>query len=265
MSPATTRFLDLRATGPVSFSSATHSFGSDVVFGGEIFATCLAVAARTVSTLLTPVTLSAHLVRGGIAGEDIHFEVEAVHDGRNSAVRRLTVVQEKRGQLATSTVTFRAPTDGADRSEAATRVLSPPASAGPSPFSDLWSMGQFEFSHPGAEAGKVGLDHIHPVWVRPKSTSIASSSGPELVAFISDMGVVLQAAGRGELRHSVVSTAEHTLWLHRTIDAGDWLLLDARLRNRVGALATVAIELRDSSGELIADAVQSVVVHRARC
>ncbi|HVM52973.1 MAG TPA: acyl-CoA thioesterase domain-containing protein [Acidimicrobiales bacterium] len=248
--------------GPLRFRAPTHAFGTPAVFGGQLFGLALLAASGTFDGGRCR-SITGSIVRAGVAGTPIELEVARLRDGSVQRVRRVDVRQAGRGLVATcvvSTGTSDQPIVGWSPVTDPARLGEQPAEPGPSPFRDRWKMHAFDFAHPtGAR--------YHPAWVRarvslPQTADAALDQA--LVAFVSDLGIVLAAPEPGTLRDVMPATSEHVVWFHAPVAAGEWVHVDIDEVRRTDGSALVLASLHRADGELAASVAQGVALRRRR-
>jgi acyl-CoA thioesterase-2 len=260
--------------GGTSFTAQTSRIGMGGLFGGQLMSQATQAALRTVTSGWGPQALHAFFFAPGEEGAPVQLEVTPLRDGRSSCHRR---VRLRQGELAVAEVTVVCgPPDTAATPAGGTTpgsTAAPKEVSGPSDgdeqsiFHTRWNFAGLDIRLP--ERAEDRTSRYHPVWVRAGRPAPEGPEGPAsgdpgpqwpLVAFVSDLGLVLAALEPGERRIRRAVTTDHALWFHRPPRHGQWHLLDVRLEERAGRRAVVAARIYDKDGPLVASAVQGAAI-----
>ncbi len=273
--------VGLEELGPLRFASR-HSmtdYQGGHLFGGQLIAQALAAANRTLEGKALHSAHSYYL-RVGDVNRPVEFEVEAVRDGRSFATRQVSASQDGRLLLrmmcSASTRESGAldhqaampgdvgpPEDypvmvevverfrGTDIAEAIDRMV-------PMSLAELRLVDPAHHFRPGA-GGDLR------VWFRiPSLVGIACPSMQTvMLGFLSDF-YIAYAPWRyqdGAYNHAgpKVSSLDHSVWFHRPVTCGDWLLYDMAAPSGDGAVGFASGRLYDRSGALVASSAQEVL------
>jgi acyl-CoA thioesterase-2 len=252
------------------FSAETARTGMGGLFGGQLVSQAVQAALCTVPPGWVPYALHAFFFAPGEEGAPIRLYVTSLRDGRSSGHRR---VQVRQGELEVAEVTLvcGAPDTGAQPGIGAVPLTVSGPSTGQdeqSIFQTRWTFAGLDVRLPERADDRAG--RYHPVWVRAGRPAPGGQESGEpgppwpLVAFVSDLGLVLAALEPGERRSRRAVTTDHALWFHRPPRPAQWHLLDVRLEERVGRRAVVAARIYDRDGPLVASAVQGVAISDIR-
>jgi acyl-CoA thioesterase-2 len=236
-------------------------------FGGHLMALALRAAARTVAgsgSATPPHALQARFLRPGTVGDRVHLSVERVRDGRTTSVRRVLVADLAGRLLVTVEVSFRPVGEGVDWSAPADPLVLP-ASTQPNPIVTATPLAPFEVRavHGYTRGGPVRL---HPYWARLREP-LADDPVLEacMLAVLTDIGVSGSARRPGEpmrVQRNAV-TLNHSLWVHRRIPPGAWVLVDVVPETNAGGHAFARGQVRLRDGSAVASFGQEVLLDPA--
>ncbi|QNF93235.1 acyl-CoA thioesterase II [Janibacter sp. YB324] len=281
---ATIRVEGADGVGELGASSADVFEGESIamphgrVFGGQVLAQALMAAGRTVLPEMPhrmPHSLHAYFMRPGDSDLPIRFAVERMRDGRSFSTRRVHALQHGRPILS-MTASFQDPSDGLDHQVAAPDVPSP---------DDLESIGDSysAIDHPRAKyVATRPVDHRYVdgdimmapapeqdghqrVWFR----TIAQLPHDQLtrcavLAFASDytpIDSMLRAHGLTWSEPGLTpATIDHTIWFHRPVDPGAWLLYDQESPSTRSGRGLMVGKVFTEEGVLVATIAQEAMV-----
>lgn len=217
----------------------------------------LSSAAATIQRPLVPMSMHTSFLAFGSWGS-MQADVEAVHDGRSFANRRVVLAQQDR-TIAAVDVAFHSAEEGPERQH---------RNAPDAPPAEI--LGRFETVTGGLDlmelrpvrpvaAGPVPDGRLHPYWAR-----VHEELGPSpqvnaaALAFLSDYFVIFSPfePGSGEGRTWRNYTLEHSIWFHGFTRAGQWHLFDAEPLIRSGGRYVTRGTVHDERGRLVASFVQ---------
>ncbi|MGY1739799.1 MULTISPECIES: acyl-CoA thioesterase [unclassified Blastococcus] len=258
--------LRLHPRGDAAFENEPVVDGH--LYGGYTLALAVRAAARTVAPGLLPHCVQAAFPSGGELGTPLRLDVRAVRDGRSSAVRQVTVEQGRNTPLLL-TALFHAGGPGPDWQSPQPPVPTPPEDIAPDQVR-LMGMDPFEFRPAGGNRVDAGADvyaALHPYWVRPH-LPLPDDPGlhAAVVAFVSDYMVFAasQVPGSPPPPETRGVTMDHTLWFHRPVDAGEWLLYSAEPARVCGDRGLVHGTVRTRDGSVVASFAQEVITFSPR-
>lgn len=269
--------LDLRPAGQDVFTGTHPSKNPPRTFGGQLMAQSFVAASRTLERDLPPSALTVHFINGGDIDKDIEYRVVRLRDERRFANRRVDAFQD--GTLLASTmVCYLAGGEGLEHG------IAPPDVPGPDALPTITELLQgYEKTVP------LFVDALQPIeWRYTNDPSwVMRDKGERLTynrVWVKAGGTlpddpVLHAAAMvyssdTTVLDSIITThglswgfdrifaasANHSIWFHRPVDFGDWLLYSTT--------SPVATDLRglgtghffDRAGQLVATVVQEGVV-----
>lgn len=189
------------------------------LYGGQVAAQALLAAGHTVPDGRWPHSLHAYYLRAGSAAEPVELRVERVRDGRSFSMRRVSAWQDGKEifQLAAS---FHVREPGEAHDFDPVPDAPPPGGLTPVPLGGLVSF----------EARQVPQPDRPAVWpLRFWARSTVAVPGSALLracalAYLSDASSGLAAAHDGT--SATGPTLDHAVWFHRSVDPGEWLLVD---------------------------------------
>ncbi|SEO89392.1 acyl-CoA thioesterase [Trujillonella endophytica] len=259
--------LRLHPRGDDSFQNEPLVEGH--LYGGYTLGLAVRAAARTVAPGLLPTSVHAVFPSGGELGSPLTLGVRAVRDGRSSAVRLVTVTQG-RGTPLLLTASFHVGGEGPDWQEALPPLPADPDEIAPDEVR-LMGLDPFEYRPAGrfrVDAGADVFSPLHPYWVRPHRPLPADDPGlhAAVIAFVSDYMVfsAAQVPGAPPSPETRGVTMDHTLWFHRPVDAGEWLLYSADPVRVLGDRGLVRGTVRTRDGEVVASFAQEALTFRPR-
>lgn len=248
------------------------------IYGGQLLAQALAGAGATVEGK-RPHSLHAAFVAVGDIEQPVEIAVERVRDGRSTATRTVTVVQEEQA-LLTALVAFRTPGPGSDGAGRASDGTTPEGL----PLLQTWA------AEAPSEAGQSWLRHPPPLEVRmqeaPTFLGGEAGTGPRthwmrlprnvgddpllqavLVAYASDlllMDIVFRSHphGPGVGRFAGFSV-DHAIWFHQPTRFDRWHTHEQRMAALADGNGLAQGRIHDQSGRLVASVMQEVLVFPA--
>jgi len=255
---------------------------ADRIFGGQSLAQALRAASATVSGK-APHSLHACFVQAGTAGQPVEIAVERVRDGASVATRRVNVDQGER-RLLTALVSFH---DGPELP-----ALARPAPEAPAPETlprlqdwvaeippETRTLEQRWIDQPPPLDLRIGeaptflggspSDGPRSHWLRvPRELGDDPALHPALLAYASDY-LLLDMALRSHPERLAETpftgfSLDHALWLHRPARLDRWHLYTQQTEALAGHRGLVRGSIHDAEGELVATAMQEVVVRPAR-
>ena len=262
--------LALDRRGDLAFTGSSIRFDTPAIFGGQLLAQVLFAAGHTLESERPASHLHAHFLSFGDPRRKLEFKVRRVKDGRSISVRQVEVVQEER-LLMLATVAFAQSGDGYEFC----RPM--PDRPRPTALSDDGGIGfslgtdadAFPFQVgvcPGTDAGGCNTSSI---WVRSLLDAGGSPLWQQMLfAFISDATVLQSALGPHGLAFDtpglVVATVNHTIWFHRALGLGDWILIDSECPSTGAGRAVSLAHAYSEAGELQCTVAQEGVLKGAR-
>ena len=234
-----TDLLTPEPTGEDRFRFPNGKGGWITIFGGQIVAQALAAATATVDDDKRANSLHAYFLRAGAFDLPIEATVARERDSSSFSNRRVVVSQDGRDILS-MLCSFHVPEPGPERCSIAMPDVPPPeacevvedapmmyrrTSDDPSPMTYIEAR-----SITGCQpfAARPPEPPFGMMWFRFRDAADASPAlARSMLAYASDLflvSVAMQphrgAAGRG----SVITSLDHSLYLHDNFDTAGWLL-----------------------------------------
>lgn len=224
--------------------------GSWSLYGGQVFAQALLAAGRTVAPDRLPHSAHGYFLRPGDSAAPVVFVVERDRDGRTLSARRVVAKQAGKVILNLS-ASFGVPdVDAVDETHVQMPQVEPPGRT-----QTAARVVGFEESLPA----QVPI-HSYPsrAWFRcTREVPDDRLLDHVLLAYVSDLytglGGLATSAG---MSHATVS---HTLWLHRPLRAGAWVLSEMQPRSVSHGRGFYAGRLWSQDGALVASFMQETV------
>ena len=232
------------------------------IFGGQLLAQCIVIAARTAEGKSVK-SLHATFPREGDLREPIEYRVERIQEGRTFAGRFITGWQGEKS-IFTASVSLHVEEEGLDHQCDAPSVAGPEESI-PTDLSMIpWETRVVD----GVDLAsrEVGSPHF-AFWMRAKGIGTDSIQHQALLAHATDLTMIgttlrphegLGEADSPELIHTAVTT--HTLWLHRPVRLDEWVLISQHSPSAAGARGFAQGHAFGSRGELIASFAQESMI-----
>ncbi|WP_173160129.1 acyl-CoA thioesterase [Phytohabitans suffuscus] len=222
-------------------------------FGGHVAAIGLAAAYATVAADKRVHHAHVEFLRPTTAGRITRATVHDTSDGRTLARRVVEVGHpgEKPAAVAFATFLRRDPA-GLDYQPG---PITPPPTIDDTEVVHTSPVMVRAVPQPNGSA-------LQKVWIRPRVVPLADD--PRLhdcaLLFASDLTVLwttLTVHGRDlDERHSALATTSHSVWFHRDVDLGSWLLYDQEAVSTTHGLGQASGRMWTASGDLAATVMQ---------
>ena len=232
------------------------------LFGGQIIAQALMAAARTVEKERPVHSLHSYFLRPGDPSTPAIFEVERIRDGRSFSTRRIVVIQ--RGQaIFNMDASFQIDEPGLAHS-IAMPDLPPP---------DESRLTKAMYDRPFLSLHQAPDDHTQRRENEPTQYIWLKTSGPvpadplihtALLSYESDSALL--GTSRIPHMHSVqrkqmqVASLDHSIWYHKPVDVGEWLLYSLTSPNAAHARGYSRGTIHTQSGVLVASCIQEGLI-----
>lgn len=246
--------LDVARRPDGSFAAANLANPGGRVFGGQLLAQLVVVA-----SLSSPgkQVRSIHVAfpREGALDQDVRYVATCERAGRTFDTWTIRAHQGE-STIAVAVVSTSTPAGDFDTAAA------PPGRPGPEAGTpvDLQLVPWETRACPGHELFVLpGVAGQYAFWMATEeSPGSAPWAGAALLAHVTDLVPIATALLAVEGwsiadAHQGLATAvtTHTLWFHRAVPPGTWVLFDHRLRSITGEVAAVDGEVRDRNGSLL--------------
>lgn len=243
------------------------------IYGGQLFGQACAAAGATVDAPWNLHSLHAHFIRAGDPSRKVVAAVERERDGRQFALRLVTVMQDDE-VLLRATASYHGAEPGwtsagtmpaidapealeADRETVFDRIGDLPRTIA-LPQEVLIDL---DYRLASEDAAMSSRD----IWVRTATALPESRRMREaVIAYLSDF-TLIGAALLGHRRHPGWrgirgGSLDHALWLHRDSDPADWLLYAQRGLWTGGARGLAQGMLYDRAGNQVATVMQEALI-----
>ncbi len=272
------RSLQLTSAGRDSFFA--HSLPQiRRVYGGQVIAQALLAAAATVEDPeRLPHSFHAYFMRGGDPDRPFKLHVERLRDGRSFSSRHVSASQDQK-ELLSLNASFQGAEAGLTFSGAAPDAPDPEGLR--SALEIFRSM-----DHPVAKfLGKTAAFDVRHVqsslytgpdptradsqelWMKPRNPlpqSMPQLLHRALLAYVVDQVMLeppLRATGLSWLTPGMsLASLDHSMWFHRPVDIGDWLLFVGRAISVSGGRAMADVNIFNREGNLVASAAQEGMI-----
>jgi acyl-CoA thioesterase II len=241
---------------------ARPSGGPGFLFGGLTMAMAVAGGVTTVEDGMVPLSLRCSFISFGAWGPT-HIEVERVNTSRSFAGRRLRLTQEDK-LVAAVDIGFHRPQVGPEMQDAPAPTIPvpdelfavQPVFGAQQPIDPV----EMRFLRPGPPTPR---ERVHPYWARARGP-LAKVPGAHVAAltFLSDYLVTASPFDPGTSNGDGMNcrTLEHSLWIHRSFSAANWMLFDcAPLTQSAGRYVSRGT-VHDEHSNLVASFVQEGLI-----
>jgi acyl-CoA thioesterase-2 len=238
------------------------------LYGGHLAAQALSAAAATVKSSRPPHSVHAHFLRPGRLDHPVLLKVERTREGGSFSTRRVVAEQDGEAVLV-ATASFHEVEEGLDY-ELPSAAFDPPQGpvrprgASSNPYSPLEVVQvPWEREPPGGPQ----LWSTRRMWVRSRTPLPADPVAHACaMVYVSDLAAVSAVeravAARGEA--GMRASLDHTVWVHRSLGADGWMLLDMRPVGVRGARGLAFGTVHVPDGALLASVSQEALLRPAR-
>ncbi len=268
--------LAVEQVGADEYRGHCHAGAPLQVFGGQVAAQALVAAGLTTDRAAH----SCHgtFLRRGDSRRPVTYEVERVRDGRTYSARSVSARQDST-TIFTLTASFKAPEPGHDRQSAMPDAPAPEelpdpyvwfASANPDLFGvSEWRRAVALRFVPLDDAGGrndqlVWMRAVSPLAPDPLMHAAALTYCSDLtLGSTAAIDVEPPTVLREGARRIQLASLNHAVWFHRPFRADEWLLFAQRSMSASDGRGLSMGEFWSRDGQLVASAVQEVVVRVA--
>ncbi len=242
------------------------------LYGGQIVAQALLAAGSTVDEQFVCHSLRAYFIRRGVHNQTVHYQPEALRDGRSYCTRRV-VAHQGAGAILNLEASFALP----EQSEDVELVRLPSGLPAPGAGeSSSWTPA-FERSYVPNEilaASSRDGEGRAAAWMKARGDFGDNRLLHQAaLAYLSDdlpTDAVVRShpaavAGGEEVWNSLFSASlDHSIWFHRPVSATEWHLHDFSCHTFVGGRGLSIGHIFDEAGSHIATVAQEVLLRFAR-
>ena len=229
------------------------------LFGGQIIAQSLIAAARTVADDYLLHSLHAYFLRPGGWRVLAVFEVELIRDGRSFCTRRVVVIQQG-AAIFNMDVSFHKREQGLTHQLRELSGYSPPDEQAmvdglkQRPFLSFTENYKAKLE----QAPQTPEQHV---WFKANGHApVSVLLNMALLAYQSDEALLGTARlpHRGSYEHANmrVASLDHSIWFHRPLSVGEWLLYSLDSPSSGHARGYTRGEIYTSEGVLVASCMQ---------
>ncbi|GGE08096.1 acyl-CoA thioesterase II [Aureimonas endophytica] len=275
--------LDLERIEDDLYRGISPDQGWQRVFGGQVVAQALVAAQRTVPGERPVHSLHGYFLRPGDPKRPIVYEVDRIRDGGSFTTRRVVAIQHGQA-IFTLSASFQKHEEGLAHQLPMPDVPRPDALPGGEDLARLLLDGAPEpvrryWSRPRPiEFRPVLLDHyltekklepVQRIWVRALRP-IGDDAGlnAAVLAYLSDMTLLdtaLFAHGLSVFdRRIQAASLDHSMWFHRPVDVGEWLLYAQDSPSSSGGRGLTRGSLFTEDGRLVASVAQEGLIRPVR-
>jgi acyl-CoA thioesterase II len=252
--------LQLARTTPNRFvGSAISTGGRRRLYGGQVAAQALRAASLTVPDDRIAHSIHGYFLRGGDAGQPIVFDVERDRDGGRYSARRVAASQGG-AVIFSMSCSFSGVQSNPGSQAGFQAVTAPPAESPDDLDAYQLDMGR-TFDLEARLPADLRRWYRWPprLWVRVREPL---GDDPNVqacgVVFASDLSTGLSLAPQIELV-GLVPSLDHTVWLHQSCRANNWLLVDMHPLVAGGGRGVYTGHLYDREGALVASLAQETL------
>jgi len=255
--------------GETRFLGASLPLDSPVIFGGQLLAQVLHVAAATLQDARPAHYLQASFIAGGDPAGPLDFEVRTLRDGRSTSNRQVEVSQAGR-TLLIAALSFQAVSAGYEHQIAKPAVDDPERLLAARRFLAGFSEeqgAQFPFYILACPTDADEREPVSSVWAKPRFEITTDALLHQMLfAFVSDASILQSAIQPHALKWDepglTIATMNHSLWFHRPLDISDWLLMHSVSPSTSAGRAFSTADSFSRDGTLVATIAQEGILRR---
>lgn len=262
-------FLQPEHDGEDRFCGASLPLDSPAIYGGQLMAQVLYVAATTLDTPRPAHYLQTSFIAGGDPAGSLDFAVRRLRDGKSTSNRQVEVSQEGR-ILLTAALSFQDVSEGYDHQVPMPNVEDPEALLATkkhqmSHTEDVHP--QFPFTALECPSTKESRQPQSSVWAKPRFEIPPNTLQQQMFfTFVSDASILQSALRPHALQWDepglAIATMNHSLWFHRPLDINDWLLMHSVSPSTNAGRAFSTADTFSRDGTLVATIAQEGILRR---
>ena len=270
--------LDLEPLEHNIYRGRNRDIGTGRIYGGQVLAQALAAVSRTVDEERPIHSMHGYFILPGDLAAPVVYFVDRLRDGGSFTTRRVTAIQHGRAIFNMSASFHRVET-GPEHQAPVPEVPGPEEL--PSELDLIRAMEDRipeELRPVLTQDRPLDIRPVDPVdpfrpevrepirhlWIRAVDPIHTPLQHRAILAYASDyglLGAALQPHGITWRRRDVmVASLDHSLWLHRPVDIGEWLLYSMESPVTGGARGCGRGTFYTRSGELVASVAQEGLV-----
>lgn len=260
--------LSPQALGEDRFQGSSLSFDPQTIFGGQLMAQVLGVAAATLDEPRHVHYLQCDFVAAGDPSQALDFSVSRIRDGGRTSHRQVALEQNGVTLLMAS-VSFQQTADGFSHQLPMPTVPEPEQLLNDKDARVDLGGEDSDFPFLVLHCPVAGNDRepLSVVWAKPtyKVPEVALLH-QQLFTFFSDTTILMSALKPHSLdwdeQDLRVATMNHSIWFHRPVDVNDWKLMYSTSPSTGGGRALSTANVFSYDGELIATVAQEGLLLR---
>ena len=268
--------LDLEPLEVNIYRGQNRDLGTGQVYGGQVFAQALVAARRTVDAERDAHSAHGYFILPGDLAAPIVYFVDRLRDGRSFTTRRVTAIQHGQAIFNLS-VSFHVKEPGPEHQTEMGEVPDPEtivpelqilrerSARIPEPLRSVITQERPIDVRPIAPYGLDTREPVRRAWFRadgrlPDDPAIHQA----VLAYASDYGLLVTALQPHGIAYRApglrLASLDHSLWMHRSFRADEWLLYSTDSPVAAGARGFVRGTIHAQSGELVASVAQEGLI-----
>jgi acyl-CoA thioesterase II len=254
-------------TDELMFRGASLPMDSPAIFGGQLMAQALSVAAATLDHPRPAHYLQTNFLAFGDPKAALEFEVQKIRDGRSTSHRQVILRQGER-ILLTAALSFQDSLEGYEHQLSRPNFPEPEALL-EQPDNELdfssENEGQFPFIILECPSDSQSTEPVSAVWAKPREKAPdAQLTHQQLFAFFSDATILQSALEPHNLNWDepglTVATMNHTIWFQRALNLDDWVLFHSESPSAKSGRALSIANAFSRGGDLVATVAQEGIL-----
>lgn len=261
------------------YRGQSQDLGFGHVFGGQVMGQALSAARRTVPQERQVHSLHSYFLRAGDEKLPIVYEVENMRDGGSFSARQVKAIQKGR-PIFYMTCSFQEPEEGFSHQAEMPEVPGPEGILNqqelamtmrdkvPARMLEKFMADapiEMRLVNPLNPVAPAATEPVRHVWLRANGALPPEHEMHDyLLAYASDFNFLVTAAqphGVSFLTPGMrMATIDHSLWFHRPVNMGEWLLYAIESPNASGGRGYVRGQFFNQQGELVASATQEGLI-----
>jgi len=268
-----------RSDSLVTFSGLAADDTGQRVYGGQLMAQALSAAQQTVDPSFVVHSMQSNFYRPCFPDTSVEYTVSVLRTGRSFATRSVLLKQNDK-PIFNATFSLQTPEQGFEHAAAMPKAPDPDTLVN----DEIRVNAHFEkhgIKHSYAwpidvrfvEPAEFDSPEVRPpydlVWVKANGPlPAAANTHSQMLAYASDNPISSPAFnihGENPFVPGVQSvTLSHALWFHRPVKMDEWVLFELSSDVTCGGRGLCHARVFMQSGELVASAVQEIVIRKRR-
>lgn len=256
-------------TGDNCFRGSSLPLDSPAIYGGQLMAQVLHVAAATLAQPRPAHYLQTSFIAGGDPAGPLDFTVRTLRDGKSTSNRQVEVSQDGT-VLVLAAVSFQSLSEGYDHQVPMPAVADPEAMLASGNYLSGFSEeegAQFPFYILECPPEGGEREPLSSVWSKPRFPATDDTLTQQMLfTFVSDASILASALQPHDLKWDepglVIATMNHSLWFHRPLDINQWLLMHSVSPSTNSGRAFSTADTFSRDGTLVATIAQEGILRR---